>query len=173
MSWQLPKKFQITPEMLADADKQQAIWSQSVSSPFGGSSGVARERANAAIIIREMAEMPRNKLYDNQRNELAEAYAAVGRYDEAAMLFDRGSLIAAQYLLIWAAIWRSDEKWCEHSSEHQYVEKDIWSVKHREERPLLRCNVCGMVNVTTLPPVIARQRAERQKARQQSQKTRR
>lgn len=166
--WQIPKKFELTPEIVEQADLLQKQWAESLNTPFANSDGKTRERGLATILIREYREIGLHKLTKNQLLELAEAFSLIGRFDEASLMAKKAQemLVSALYLQIWGAIWRPDEHWCDCGDEHQYVEKDIWSLKHQEERPLLRCNKCGCINVSNLPKILEQQRNMRAQARE-------
>lgn len=168
--WEMPKRFRPSKQLIDQADEQQKIWSENLNNPFAMMDSKSRERGLASIKIREYNEIGLGYLTKTQLLELAESYAEIGRFDEAAETARRADkeLVAAFYLLVWGAIWREDKKWCNCGLKHRFVEKDIWSIKHNGERPLLRCNNCLTINVAELPTDIAKQRKMRQYARETS-----
>jgi hypothetical protein len=165
--WHLPKKFQPSPEVLAAADAAQQNWAAAANMPFANIDGKTREKGLALTLLREYSSYGFANLGVIQLLEMGEAYATLGRFDEAATVAKKAKRydLHDDYLRIWAAVWRPDEGWCGCDITKRYVEKDIWSIKHNEERPLLRCS-CGFVNVSDLPKEIEQQRAMRSEAQQ-------
>lgn len=129
--WELPKKFQITKEMLAKSDEEQARLAAAAALPFGSMSPQDAERARSVVI----AENLRNTLVDlrNQigiaittgegnleelreavvavRHQRAERLAIIGRYDLAAAE-EPDPVFKAHYIEILEAVWRDDDEAC-------------------------------------------------------------
>lgn len=104
-----------------------------------------------------------------QKHDLAEALAELGRFDEAAAL---GTPRSEFYKQVWEAVWADDGDRCncpqiqvrgkqakdvlnEDSSletseivlRHTFTVREVFSVKHGAVYPLVKCNLCGYLNV--------------------------
>lgn len=189
--WELPGPLRLTPERLEEVEAEQRKLAARAQSPFANLSPAEHERATAArvasehkanlelldflILKGEGLKRPSRKERGGLRvakdarpavaAQLAAAYAVVGRYDLAAEVEpDEGQ--RAEYLKIWGAVWRKDEAWCDcppplAGGTHSFVRQNIFSAKHQREMPLLRCAVCGCMNVAPLPAALAEQRRHR------------
>lgn len=188
--WKLPKSLQLTPERLLEVDAEQRRLAARAQSPFASLSPREHERARALRLIEELkAEIgPIEKrlgkvftaagatdfdeLTEAQHDiwrRLAEAHAAVGRYDLAAH-YETDRNQKAFYLRVWRAVHRDDSHWCGcpaplNGGTHTFAKTDVWSVKHGRVMPLLKCSNCNCLNVAALPKELAEQRAHRQSAR--------
>lgn len=163
-AWHLPKKFAISPELLAQNDARQKEWRESFGS-FAQASPRQRARSRALLTRDNYEATGKDHLLPDQLAELAEAYAELGRFDIAA----ETSLTPAMrghYAEIWEAVLRDEADWCEHPEQHQYAERDVFSVKLDADVHLLRCNICGLRNVAPLPDHIAKGREKRARARE-------
>ncbi len=137
--WELPPRLRMdSAEKLAAADAAQRELARKVQSPFASVSPSERERERAARLVAEhkaTAELLGGYILVTQRREdlsggerrqlaaarealpviltqLAEAYAATGRYDKAAEYEpDEGK--RDEYLRIWEAVWKNDGEWCD------------------------------------------------------------
>lgn len=166
--WHLPDALRVdldTEEsnaLLAAADEQQKEWRKAFATPYLNTNPATRERARALIIIDEYADRRLDTLQDGQRDELAEAYATIGRFDLAAEISSnegrRRELLAA-----WEAVWRKDGEWCEHGMRSSHAALDIYSIKHGATVSLMRCDVCGRMNAIPSPEHLVQARAERAK----------
>lgn len=129
--WDLPKKFQLTPDLLAKSDEEQARLAAAAALPFGSMSPQDAERARSVVI----AENLRNTLDELKRQigialttgkgnleELREAVIAVrhqraerlaicGRYD-LATAEEPDPVYRDHYLAILEAVWREDDETC-------------------------------------------------------------
>jgi hypothetical protein len=155
--WDLPKPFQLTSELLAAADAQQKIWASEVNQPFARLSPSARARGRAALIAADVSATPADR---------ADAYATIGRFDEAAAVCADEALFA-EYTELWTVMIKDDNEWCNHPKSFQYVERDVYSIRHESDAHLLRCNQCGFRNlVAVLPEPIADLRRKRMESRE-------
>lgn len=194
--WELPEPLRVTPEMLAEIDRADREALARGQSPFLALSPQERERARAIQIAAEYEQAlehldslikqgaKRKWPTGRQKKELAaarearpavaaqlaEAYAASGRFDLAAEAHpDRKQ--KADYLRVWRAVFRDDAHWCDcpkplSGGTHTFVRQDIFSVKHDRFMPLLRCSNCKCLNVAPMPKEIVEQRAHRATAAQ-------
>lgn len=168
--WDLPEKFRITAELtpkmrkiLEESDAQQ----KELLSAFGGISQQTpqtRERARAAMICEKYESMMTNDLFkvlpNAQKSEWANAYAILGRYDQATNISPTGDE-RAEYHDIWEAVWRDETETCEHPEHHHYAEKDVFSVKLNADCVLMKCNICRFRNVLPPPEFLTAARAKR------------
>jgi hypothetical protein len=164
--WDLPDALRVdldTEEsrlLLKKADEDQARWKAKFNTPFLNTTPQTRERARAIILTEEYEAYGLDTLTDIQLQELAEAYATLGRFDLAEKVAPTADL-KTEYAHIWACVFRDDTEWCEHGRLAQFVRKDIYSIKHGETVSLLRCNECGEMNALPPPDHITKARALR------------
>lgn len=155
--WQMPERFRASAditdekahELLKANDAAQKSLSEQVQSPFTQSSPRDQYRRKAKITIETLLQMRIHQpLTDDQIEQLAESYATVGRYDLAA---DWSKANQAHYEAIWKAVFRDDEIVCEHGNARLFVSEYIWSFRENKELPLLKCGICGAMNVLEKP----------------------
>lgn len=121
--------------------------------------------------LRLRTEPPRSKTFDRaysviaetpseptpfQKQDLAEAYAAVGRFTDASQV---GTAQSDFYRQIEEAIWRDDAERCEcptFTTMNQGVKitvgtwftlREIFSTRHGKTMPLKKCSACDSLNV--------------------------
>lgn len=169
--WYIPEKYRIdalkrTPkmeELLRACDEQQEKWREQFASPFLATDPKTRERARALITIDEYQAYGVDVLTGDQLRELAEAYAATGRFDMAAefagLVKDKD--LRDRYEALWQAVWREDAEWCACDASRQFASEEIYSIKHSEVRPVLKCGQCGEVNVAEMPERLVQARKTR------------
>lgn len=109
------------------------------------------------------------------RHRRAEQLALHGRFDLAATE-EPDPQYRDHYLAILDAVWRDDSEVCDcsdvrGSGEHaditvprHFVKEEVFSVKHGEVRPVIKCSRCGEMNVTELPGHLREQRSHRAQA---------
>lgn len=158
-SYPIPEKYRasldITDEqayeLLKKSDAQQKIWAKRVNSPFTRTNPRESARSKALITIQTLsATQVHQKLHPEQIEQLAEAWACVGRYD-LAIETTKNKDAKAHYKAIWAGVWLDDSKWCKHPPKHTFIKEYVFSLKEGKELPLLKCNVCGAMNVLDCP----------------------
>lgn len=181
--WELPEALKITnPDVLARADAMQSELALRVNSPFGHLNPQEQERANAAVMIEHLkgdlervktqltdtdGATPKQELEDAVHQisaRLAEAYASLGRFDLAAEIEPREET-RAEYVEILEAINRPDDEWCGCAPGRDFVLRNVFSLKHGRVMFARKCGGCKTVNVTSLPPHLANERAHRAQAR--------
>lgn len=172
--WQLPPRFH-TPkgernkqqaEILSASDAQQAEWSAMFAQPQTSATPLDRWRGRATIIIREYTELLAGgyRLKRNQREELGEAYAAIGRYD-LAFKATWNKELREEYIAIWNAIQRDDSEVCECGTGRTFSKKDVFSIFHGATVSLVKCGNCDHLNAVPTPAHITDARAVRSKIR--------
>lgn len=171
-AWKLPAKFRISAQnrdkdqekLLAAANEQQQIWRERFAQP--NPSPIERSRGRALIIIDEYTAMGVNALTDDQLIEFSEAYATIGRYDEAYRVAPNKTL-KREYVEIFGAIQRSDDDQCDCGTASHFVKKDIYSIFHEAVVSLVKCGKCGHVNAKPTPSHIIEARVHRANIREQ------
>lgn len=156
--WKIPARYRIDDltderqaELLSKANEKQLEWQKLVHAPFAQHTPKDRERANSLITIDSLENAKKHiGLTDEQREQLAEAYAVVGRYDLAKKT-SKDQAKESLFQKLWDAVWLDDENWCEHDAKHKYIKENVYSLKEGKELPLLACNVCGKWNVLDSP----------------------
>lgn len=153
--WEIPSKYRasldITDEqahaLLVAADKQQKVWSQRVNSPFTRTSPRESARSKALITLNTLSDVKAHqKLHPDQTEQLAEAMATLGRYD-LAIETTKNKQAKAVYKEYWTAVWLKDSAWCKHGVAKSFIKEYVFSLKEGKEMPLLKCGVCGQMNV--------------------------
>lgn len=151
--WPIPEKFRasldITDEaahaLLLQCDAAQAELGKKINAPFTRNSPLERAMSKAFITIASLESVKiHGELTDDQKEIMAEAFAAIGRYDLAAETTLANREHYEQY---WAAVWRNDADWCLHPEQHKYVRENVFSIREGKAMPLLACNVCRTWNV--------------------------
>lgn len=114
-------------------------------------------------------EMERHHRQTGNKDALAEAVAIQGRYREAAEIAVNPELIV-NFTEKADAIEKPDVN-CEcpdHAAEgdlhipNQFIQANVISIKHGGElMPAIRCRVCNDLNVRSIPPHLAEQKAAR------------
>lgn len=190
--WELPEALRITdPTVLAQSEAMRVDLAQRVNSPFARLSPQEQERARAAVMVDDLNR--RLTYVDHQINEiemvdgndsqanklqelreariaisaqLAEMYAALGRFDLAAEVTPQLEA-RAEYVEILEAINRDDEAWdCQCAPGRDFIKKEVFSLKHNRMIPVRKCSGCEEMNAAALPEHLAEQRAHRAKARE-------
>jgi hypothetical protein len=186
--WELPEALRISnPDVLKRADAMAAELAIRTNSPFGRLSPQEQERANAAIMAKDLrsnltnvnrqiteiilvdgSEQTKrlNELQDARLQicaRLSEAYASLGRFDLAAEMAPDLD-VRKEYVEILAAINRDDGEWCECAPGRDHVLRDVFSLKHGRMVSIRRCTGCKGLNAGPLPVHLAEQRAHRAKA---------
>lgn len=155
--WTIPERFRASTDLTDEAahnlllacDAEQKRLSTLVVSPFARQSPRVMYRRKAAVTIENLLKIREfDPLTDDQTEQLAESYASIGRYDLAA---GATKVNADAYTKIWDAVFLDDSKWCDHGDARMHVSEYIWSIREQKELPLLRCGVCGMLNVLDKP----------------------
>lgn len=160
--WPIPEKFRVSAKLTDEAafallqqcDAEQRALAERINAPFTRNTPQERIRSTAPLAIRGLLAVKRKT--PEQREMLAEAYAALGRYDLAA---STSKLHAKHYKAIWDAVFRDDADWCKHPPKHRFVKENIFSVRHGREVALLKCNACGMLNAADTPDDLSAQSA--------------
>lgn len=152
--WKIPERFRasldITDEaahaLLLACDAEQKRLGEKINAPFTRTSALETAMSKAMITIESLERVKGfGEFTDDQKEILAEAFAAIGRYDLAA---DTTLLHRELYEKYWAAVWRNDEDWCLHPPVHKYVKEKVFSIRDGKIKPLLACNICRTLNVT-------------------------
>lgn len=146
----IPERFRASADLTDEAafallkknDAEQLALSQQVQSPFTRSSPRDLYRRKAKVTIETLLKF--QPWSDDQREQYCEAQASLGRYDIAA---DTTKVHREIYEKIWEAIFRDDNEICPHPADKMHVSEYVWSIKVGKELPLVRCNVCGFINV--------------------------
>lgn len=158
--WLIPERFRASldandkeaHELLKRCDEEQKELGERINAPFLTNTPQERQRAKAYITIEALLTAQRFvPLVDDQIEQLAEAYATIGRYDVAA---ETTKTQREHYRAIWAAIFKPDGSWCEHPVQHAYLKERIFSLKHGKEKSLMACNLCGFLNVQSTPSAV-------------------
>lgn len=183
--WELPLKLRLdetNPEfeaLVAQSEAQQKAWAKKIASPFSSKSPVDFERGMAAVKIaakeQALQGMTLNDpVYARIAAQLAESYATIGRFDQAAAIDPRPNH-AADWQSLWEAVTRTEATWCgcgdrprKAGTNPQFMEKAVWSIPQNRMVYLLRCNECGFRGaVTEKPAHLAKQDEARAKAAKQ------
>lgn len=151
---------------LALADAQQAELAAKMAAPFLAATPQSKLRARATVIAREYDEIGLANLSPEQREEFAEALAAVGLYLYAVAATQDPDRLNA-YKRIAAAIAIDDGIDCQHGSRHKMAEAEVFSIKHNADVVLLRCTRCQDINAVPVPKFLQDQRSRRQAIRSQ------
>lgn len=165
--WEIPEKYRasldITDEqahaLLVAADKQQKIWSTRVNSPFTRTTPRESARSKALITLRTLSETQLHQpLHPEQTEQYAEALATIGRYDLAieATQNEQAKDVYQEY---WDAVWLDDSEWCKHGVAKSFIKEYLFSLKEGKEMPLLKCGVCGQMNVLDASDELQRRQA--------------
>lgn len=171
--WKIPERFRVSLDITDEAAHQlllqcnaaQAELGKKINAPFTRNSPLERAMSKAFITIESLERVKIHaELTDEQKEIMAEAFAAVGRYDLAAETTLANRELYEQY---WAAVWRNDGDWCLHPEQHKYVRENVFSIREGKAMPLLACNVCRTWNVAdstdTLKALKAKHDEEHQK----------
>jgi len=165
----LPDRFRIdaakrTPEqeeILRRADAQQQKWREDFAQPFLHTSPQTRERARASIVIEEYERQEIGTLTPHQKEELAAAYAQVGRF-ELAYRVEPDRDRKNEYRTIFNAIYKTpDERWCKCDRRQQFLSLEVYSPKHERVVALMKCANCGFMNAADLSDRLKTARVER------------
>lgn len=163
--WPIPEKFRasmdVTDEaayaMLQKCDEEQRKRAEASNTPFFANTPQEQFRARAATTLKTLEQAQAfGPLVDQQLEQMAECYAAIGRYDMAA---ETSINLKEHYREYWNAIFKPDGSWCAHPVKHAYLKERIFSLKHGREKSMMCCNVCGFLNVTTTPTEIVQMRS--------------
>lgn len=158
--WEIPEKWRASIDisdeaahaLLVENDKAQAELSKHANSPFSRANPRILFRSKAYTAIETLLHVQQfQPLTADQKDQLAEAYALIGRYDLAAQTAKAHKKL---YLKYWQAVFEQDANWCPHGAKHQYVKEHIWSIREQKEVPLLACNVCGNWNAAEASPAL-------------------
>ena len=159
--WEIPERFRASLDMsdedayalLKAADEEQKKLGKRINSPFERVSPQGMQRSKAYVTVRTLLEAQGfMKLTKDQIEQLAEAWATVGRYDIASKISKQHR---KRYAAKWKAVYLPDDQWCNHPSQHTYISEYIFSAREQREVPLLKCNICGMMNVLDAPKEVA------------------
>lgn len=158
----LPKRFRSSLDQkdkeaharLLENDAIQKELGEKINQPFTANTPLQRMMSKAFITIATL-EAAGNFSSDFTIEQLAEAYATVGRYDDAAAISKANKELYSKY---WEAVWLDDDKWCEHVDKHKYIREHIWSKKENCAMPLLACNICGTWNALDAPDHLTKQK---------------
>lgn len=170
IKYPIPEKFRVSMDvtdeaahaLLLECDKQQAELGARINAPFVSNTPQERARSKAAITLQAFAA---SGVLPEQAEVVAEAHAAMGRYDLAA---EASVLHKDLYEKYWGAVFRPDSEWCPHPDKHKYTKENIFSINHGKEMPLLACNICDMWNVADEPGHLTAARAVRSQVREAS-----
>lgn len=152
--FEIPKNLRVSTDpgdaeafaRLQEADEQQKELAEKFA--LMPDTPLKREMSRAKIVIETLGNS--SSLTETQYEQLAEAYATIGMYQTAAE-HTSDKFKREEYLAIWDAVLLPDENWCEHSDIHKFRKANVFSLSENQELPLLKCNICGMINVTDLP----------------------
>lgn len=144
--WKIPEKFRASADisdeaayaMLQKCNAEQKLLGAKINAPFSRASANSVARSKAFITIETLYKIERN---NEQTEQLAESYAAIGRYDLASNI--SANPIYGKY---WEAVFRDDNDWCEHPRQHRYIKEYIFSIQTGRETPMIACNICGFWN---------------------------
>ncbi len=172
--WLIPERFRASLDandaeahaLLQRCDEEQKELAEKIQAPFLSNTPQERQRAKAYITIESLLTCQKfQPLTDDQIEQLAESYAAIGRYDYAAETTLQHRDLYRKY---WEAIFKPDASWCSHADIHKYTSENIFSLKHGKEMPMLACNICGHWNCADEPDAIKSARAKRAKVRSET-----
>jgi hypothetical protein len=171
-----PDFLTLTKEKLEKIEDEQAerrkqFGPRSILSPVEQKVAFARNRETAIRAgiesLLSSSDENRAELVDREMERLAEVLAEQGRYGEALLVAPEGAR-AGEYRSLIEAIERPDTEECgcpdevnEQQGPHpirlprHYVHDHVWSYKHQKEMPVIRCSLCGHLNVRPLPGHIA------------------
>ena len=170
VQWSIPSKFRVSLDisdeaahaLLLQCDAEQKKLGAKINAPFARNTPQERARSKAYITIQTILAVKgaRRKFSGEQREQLAEAFAAIGRYDLAYETTRKHKKLYRSY---WEAVFLADEETCEHPDKHKYVKERVFSIKHGKEKSLVVCNVCSFANVQDTPEILKQNfRQERQ-----------
>ncbi len=172
--WPVPTRFRASLDMsdeaayalLVKCDAEQKELGSRINAPFTTNTPLERARSKAFITLETLAKVQAvQELEPDQVEIMAEAFAAIGRYDMAAETSQKNAELYEQY---WNAVWLDDADWCSHADQHKYVKEQVFSVKEGKEMPLLACNICHVLNVLDIPESLQKQRDLRAKVRSET-----
>lgn len=169
--WPIPAKFRASLDLSDEAahallqkcDAEQKELGARINSPLTRNSPTERARSKAYIAIQTLFQVKQTqKLAPEQIEQLAAAFADVGRYDLAAEASKQNKSLYKKY---WKAIWADNKGWCKHGSEHQYLKERIFSIREGGEVSLLACNIpnCETWNAAPTPIYIKQQQQTAQR----------
>ncbi len=169
--WPIAEKFRASADLtdeaafalLAKNDAEQKELGARINAPFMSNTPQERERSKAYITLESL--LGQKKLAPVQKEQVAEAYAAIGRYDLASQT---SKLRKKEYVSIWKAVFADGNATCEHPDEHRYVKARIFSIKESRELSLIACNICGRLTVSDTPDHLARASQSRHQHRGQT-----
>jgi hypothetical protein len=167
----LSKVPPVTPELLAENEKEQQQWREHYRVPAVGIETHAQRviRDNLATIdalekslasAKYGEKRPIRNRIKQLRNDTAIWCESIGQFEAAADLTSCRHQ-RKLYRRKSDAVTRPDDEWCEHPtfenvdgvvSQNCTREQDVYSDKHGRVMPLLRCRICGFRNVRELPP---------------------
>jgi hypothetical protein len=153
-AWPIPAKFRASldpedkeaHERLIRNDSEQADLATRVRSPFTRTNPREMHRSKAMITIQALRNAAIHAaLTPDQSEQLAEAYALVGRYDLASetTLKPQHRKVYEKY---WDAVFLNDEDWCKHPARFKFIKDRIWSIRDKKEVPMMECNICHTMN---------------------------
>ncbi len=149
--------------LLLECDKQQKELAERINAPFVANTPQERARSKAAITLAALEQArPFVELTPDHYEMMAEAHAAMGRYDLACDISIAHKDLYKKY---WDAVVMPDHEWCRHPDQHKYTKETIFSIKHGKAMPLLACNICDTWNVADEPEHLTRARAVRAEVR--------
>lgn len=155
--WPIPERFRcsLDPEdpdayaLLQKNDLAQKELAKKAANPLSSQTPQERTRSKALGTIAALHRAAGNApLTEGQRNQLADAFGHVGRFDLAAEM-TTDPVQKASYEACWSSVFKPDLSWCEHGPHHRYLKQRIFSLKHGAECSLMACNIdsCGFLNV--------------------------
>lgn len=168
--WYLPEKLRAdldtreSKKLLETANALQAELAAANAGAFLAATPSSKLRARATILAREYDEIGVENLTAEQREEFAEALAAVGLYIYAAAITKNEDRLNA-YKRIASAIAIDDGIDCGHGTRNKTAEAEVFSIKHAADVVLLRCTVCQDVNAVPAPRFLQEARSRRQAIR--------
>jgi len=166
--WQMPAQYRIPEEnrtneqeaMLRRNDEEQAEWRERFAQPYLDTDPHTRARARASILIQEYSNTNPANLVTSQQSELADAYAAIGRFDLASKLSpDKG--LTREYGEIWMAILQDDFSECDCPRQHKTAIRDVYSIRRYETVSVMKCSQCGDMNAIATPRRVREGRSAR------------
>lgn len=172
IKYPIPEKFRVSMDvtdeaahaLLLECDKQQKELGERINAPFTTNTPQERARSKAKITLEAFEKArPFIQVLPDQYEVIAEAHAAMGRYDLAA---EMSLLHKDLYHKYWEAVFLPDDQWCPHPDKHKYTKENIFSIKHGKEMPLLACNICDTWNVADEPEHLTAARAVRAQVRE-------
>lgn len=174
IKYPIPEKFRASIDvsdeaahaLLLECDKQQKELGERIDAPFTQNTPQERARFKASITLKSLEQAAQfEKLLPEQFEIMAEAHAAMGRYDLA---IETTRIHKDLYQKYWDAVFRPDHEWCLHPDKHKYTKENIFSINHGKEMPLLACNICDTWNVADEPASLIAARAVRAQVRSAS-----